>query len=236
MTLWGWQMVRTFSWNGTASTKHIGFILYVSLGDDKDDTLQLMQKAHMATEPILVIRSGKVIFGHEAHSTKGKKYKLPHFIVFVTRSSPSLGLPCYDDDRKLELHLSQSSELCEAQMERNDDLHHYLIYKHWTTELADLTKGHYSNANLNPNTIPILIPNPNSISNPTPNPNFILTKCHSSAHAAVMVHLNRAKAEAIEIRRKESSNCLAPTDIFESSNLPLNTQKLVPRGGKQWIH
>ncbi len=69
------------SWNGTASTKNIG-LYYMCLGDDKDDILQLMQKAHMATEPILVIRSGKLIFGHEAHSTKGKKHKLPHFFVF----------------------------------------------------------------------------------------------------------------------------------------------------------
>jgi hypothetical protein len=82
MTLWDWKMVRTFSWNGTASTNNIGFILYVCLGDDKDAILQLMQKAHTATEPILVIRSGKIIFGHEAHSTKGNKQKLPHFFVF----------------------------------------------------------------------------------------------------------------------------------------------------------
>ena len=43
------------------------------VGDDKDNYLQFIQKAHAATDPIIIIRSGKLIFGHEAQSTKGTR-------------------------------------------------------------------------------------------------------------------------------------------------------------------
>jgi hypothetical protein len=62
-----------------------------------------------------------------------------------------------------------------------------------------------------------------------------LTKGNASAHAVVMDHLNRAKAEVIEIRQKKLSSITAHEDLFQSSNLPLNTQAKVPRGGRQWI-
>ncbi len=42
------------------------------VGDDKNDYLQLLQKAYSATEPIIINRSGKYIFEFtEAKSTKG---------------------------------------------------------------------------------------------------------------------------------------------------------------------
>ncbi len=46
-------------------------LLYILLGDDKDDVVQLIQTVHAATEPIIIIRSGKYVIGHEAQSTKG---------------------------------------------------------------------------------------------------------------------------------------------------------------------
>jgi hypothetical protein len=100
----------------------------------------------------------------------------------------------------LELHLSQSSELHETErVSRLDDQDHYLIYKHWTAELAGLTKG------------------------------------NAVAHAVVMGHLHRAKAEVIEIRKKLFSSSTAHEDLFQSSILPLNTQAKFPRGGREWI-
>jgi hypothetical protein len=48
------------------------FLCIDPLEDDKDDILQLIQKAHAATDPIIIIRSGKYIFGHEAQSCKGE--------------------------------------------------------------------------------------------------------------------------------------------------------------------
>ena len=80
------------------------------------------------------------------------------------------------------------------------DQEHYLIYRHWATEIAGLTKG------------------------------------HAYAHDVVMRYLNEAKSEAIKIRRDESSISVDGPGIFQSSNLALNTQKRVPRGGKEWIH
>ena len=87
-----------------------------------------------------------------------------------------------------------------SQTDRTKDQEHYLIYRHWTTELAGLTKG------------------------------------HAVAHDVVMDYLNRAKAEAIKIRRNEFSSCVNEPEMFQSSNLAFNTQKRVPRGGKHWIH
>jgi hypothetical protein len=50
--------------------------------NDKVDILKLMQKSHTAKEPIIVVRSGKLIFGHEAQSTNGEENKLTHgFLV-----------------------------------------------------------------------------------------------------------------------------------------------------------
>jgi hypothetical protein len=48
------------------------FLCIDPVEDDKDDILQLIQKANAATYPIIVTRSGKYIFGHEAQSCKGE--------------------------------------------------------------------------------------------------------------------------------------------------------------------
>ncbi len=80
------------------------------------------------------------------------------------------------------------------------DQEHYLVYRHWVTEIAGLTKG------------------------------------HAYAHDVVMRYLNEAKSEAIKIRRDQSRISVDEPGIFQSSNLALNTQKRVPRGGKEWIH
>jgi hypothetical protein len=62
-----------------------------------------------------------------------------------------------------------------------------------------------------------------------------LTQGNASAHAIVMGYLSKAKAEVIELRRKQTSGSLINEHMFHSSNLPINTQKQVPRGGRQWI-
>ncbi len=46
-------------------------LLYIELGDDKDDIVRLIQTAHAATEPIIITPSGNYVIGHEAQSTKG---------------------------------------------------------------------------------------------------------------------------------------------------------------------
>ncbi len=46
-------------------------LLYILLGDDKDEIVRLIQRAHAATEPIIITPSGKYVIGHEALSTKG---------------------------------------------------------------------------------------------------------------------------------------------------------------------
>ncbi len=62
-----------------------------------------------------------------------------------------------------------------------------------------------------------------------------LTQGNASAHAIVMGFLSQAKAAVIELRRKQTPSSLNNDDIVQSSNLPINTQKQVPRGGRQWI-
>jgi hypothetical protein len=46
-------------------------LLYILLGDDKGDVVRLIQRAHAATEPIIITPSGNYVIGHEAQSTKG---------------------------------------------------------------------------------------------------------------------------------------------------------------------
>ncbi len=46
-------------------------LLYILLGDEKDDIVRLIQTAHAATEPIIITPSGNYVIGHEAQSTKG---------------------------------------------------------------------------------------------------------------------------------------------------------------------
>jgi hypothetical protein len=61
-----------------------------------------------------------------------------------------------------------------------------------------------------------------------------LTQGNPEAHAAVLRHLRRAKSEAIEIRKKHD-NPKDQQEVFYSSNLPLNTQERILRGGREWI-
>ena len=61
-----------------------------------------------------------------------------------------------------------------------------------------------------------------------------LTTGNPEANAIVLWHLRCAKAEAIEIRTKQAKVKDRP-DVFYSSNLPLNTQERVARGGREWF-
>ncbi len=74
MTFWAcekvWMIDSTFTNNHYVVFQTSGFF-NMRVGDDKDNYLQFIQKAHAATDPIIIIRSGKLIFGHEAQSTKG---------------------------------------------------------------------------------------------------------------------------------------------------------------------
>ncbi len=61
-----------------------------------------------------------------------------------------------------------------------------------------------------------------------------ITQGHPEAHAAVLRHLRRAKSEAVEIRTKQGK-AKDQQEVFYSSNLPLNTQERIMRGGREWI-
>ena len=41
------------------------------LGDDKNDVLEFIQRLHAATDPVIVLRNGRCIFGVESLSRKG---------------------------------------------------------------------------------------------------------------------------------------------------------------------
>ena len=41
------------------------------LGDDKNDVLEFIQRLNAATDPVIVLRNGKCIFGVESLSRKG---------------------------------------------------------------------------------------------------------------------------------------------------------------------
>ena len=60
-----------------------------------------------------------------------------------------------------------------------------------------------------------------------------LTAGNPEANTIALWHMRCAKAEAIKIRTKQRS----PKDqeFFYSSNLPLNTQQRVARGGREWL-
>ncbi len=63
-----------------------------------------------------------------------------------------------------------------------------------------------------------------------------LTQGNPEAHAAVLQHLRHAKSEAIAILTKQgNANAKDQRDVFYSSNLPLNTQERILRGGREWI-
>ncbi len=61
-----------------------------------------------------------------------------------------------------------------------------------------------------------------------------LTQGNPDAHAAVLRHLRHAKSEAIAILTKQG-NAKDQREVFYSSNLPLNTQERILRGGREWI-
>ena len=61
-----------------------------------------------------------------------------------------------------------------------------------------------------------------------------LTAGNPEANAIALWHIRCAKAEAIEIRTKQGSP-MKDQEFFYSSNLPLNTQQRVARGGREWL-
>ncbi len=61
-----------------------------------------------------------------------------------------------------------------------------------------------------------------------------LTQGNPEAHAVVLQHLRHAKSEAITILTKQG-NAKDQRDVFYSSNLFLNTQERILRGGREWI-